>query len=387
MAIDPDIYPVLDELEQRLGARIDIQGTRIDEHARHLQTLGAFDSATHAELVAIKRRLEALESTPAPEPEPPAPAPEPEPTTSGTFYGWNDRGTDYRNIVKAGMGLGVVRQFHAHADPSRLSDANVHGTHPIWISFKPTPVSLETPTWAPGMIQGLKARFAKGRPLFVTVWHEPEGNRPSGWSVQRWVKAWQTAQAALFDECVKAQREGYVFRVAPVICDWTFTWADKGGAADWYSADFVKYDVMGWDVYPVGQKADGSNRIARLSTNADYDVKRYADPNRRDTYQYIPKCAELARLRGKPWGSAECGIIAGKEQGGDSLHRYTFEQRAQRLRDITEHLATLENPPLLWTWWIHDSCNTHLWSPPDTWGTAAINDSIASNPPISDLSP
>jgi hypothetical protein len=59
--VDPEIQAALDALEQRLTARIDIAAARLDEHARHLQTMGNADSAFHAELIALRRRIEKLE--------------------------------------------------------------------------------------------------------------------------------------------------------------------------------------------------------------------------------------------------------------------------------------------------------------------------------------
>ena len=59
--MDPEIQAAIDGLEQRLTARIDIVNSRLDEHARHLQTMGNADSAFHAELIALRRRIETLE--------------------------------------------------------------------------------------------------------------------------------------------------------------------------------------------------------------------------------------------------------------------------------------------------------------------------------------
>ena len=59
--MDPEIQAALDDLEQRITARIDIVNARLDEHARHLQTMGNADSAFHAELIALRRRIEKLE--------------------------------------------------------------------------------------------------------------------------------------------------------------------------------------------------------------------------------------------------------------------------------------------------------------------------------------
>lgn len=330
---------------------------------------------------------------PNPDPEPPegtgggGGGGTPPPVNRGTWFGYgatSPGASSISGMISKGLRAPrCVRAFTGSTTPNSLSDSVLSSGYPLWLSWKPNPDSMmpNPNTWVPAAMTNLKGRIAKSTPTFITVWHEPEGSSDRGSnSLSAWITIWQNAQAALFDACVTARAEGWLFYVAPIICDWTFTDTSKGSASTWYSSSFVKYDVMGFDVYPVGQMASGSNRIARLAMNSDYNVKPYADAARRDSFDYIKRCAALAAQRGKPWGSAECGIIAGKEYGGDSLYRYYLSQRAQRFTDITNHLLSLSNPPLLWTWWHEDSCNVINQTPDDTWGKNAFNASIATSP-------
>lgn len=372
MAIDPDLEPILaalhakdadtDQALDTLAARLDSKDADI---LRVLASLGDQFNAMHSTLKQYDRRLLALEGSTEPDPEP-------EPV-SGTWFG-------VTNANRTGLsGYKVLRMFTGNTSPEGLNVSELKSPEfAKWVSWKPSPTVMENPSWAKGDIDYLKTVVPKSTPCFVTVWHEPEGNRPSGWSVDRWVKAWQTSQAALYDQCVQARKEGWQFWVAPIICDWTHRWSDKGSAEQWYSEDFTKYDVMGFDVYPTGQQANGNVRICRITTEGDYKIAPYQNATRWDTYRYNRLCADLARKRGKPWGSGECGIIAGKLYGGDSLHLYSLEQRAARFVEITDDLKGLPNPPLLWTWWNNDSASVSTRDDPA--GRAAYNRSFAQSP-------
>lgn len=322
---------------------------------------------------------------PDPDPEPPPP-PTGAPANIGTWFGYgNDTGKTPNGIDgQMGRGLrapGVVRHFTGSGTAEGLSSNVLGSGYNLWVSWKPgADTGMKNPgSWVPNSISYLKSRVGKSVACFMTVWHEPEGTSDRGSnSLSQWIVLWQNAQAALWDACAQARLEGYKFYVAPIICDWTFTDTSKGSAQQWYSSNFVKYDLMGFDVYPVGQKASGSNMIARLAMNSDYNVKPYADNNRRDTYNYNRRCAELARLRNRPWGSGETGLIRGKELGGDSLYKYSKAQRAQRFRDIGLDVLSLPNPPRLWCWYSHGGCA--IVDEPDNESIAAWNETLRTNP-------
>jgi hypothetical protein len=59
--METDIEAMFDALEQRLVARIDLINNRLDQHARHLEVLGAADNALHAADKALERQIANLE--------------------------------------------------------------------------------------------------------------------------------------------------------------------------------------------------------------------------------------------------------------------------------------------------------------------------------------
>ena len=311
----------------------------------------------------------------------------PPPTVSVTTYGYgNDTGKNPTGIAgQMGAGLlrpGVIRHFTGSGNASGLSSSVLSEPSALWVSWKPNPdTGMPFPdTWAPSSVANLKTRVGRGKPCYMTVWHEPEGTTDRGsHTLSAWQGIWRDAQAALHELCVAARADGYLFYVAPIICDWTFWDTSKGSAGGgWYTSSFTEYDVMGFDVYPRGQKANGSTMIARLATNGDYNPKPYADAARNDTYKAVRLCSQLALDRGKPWGSGETGIIRGKELGGDSLHLYSKTQRAQLYRNITADLGSLAHPPLLWCWYSHGGCS--IVDEPDEQTIAAWNESLRLNP-------
>lgn len=62
MPIDPDIEPILAALEQRVMDRIELLSARVDQHARHLEVLGAADSAFNSSVKALEKQLAALQA-------------------------------------------------------------------------------------------------------------------------------------------------------------------------------------------------------------------------------------------------------------------------------------------------------------------------------------
>jgi hypothetical protein len=303
---------------------------------------------------------------------------------------WNGvSGQMARGLLKPG----VVRIFTGSGNASGLpqsfiTQAKNQGAA-IWVSWKPSASiggGMENPSsWAPSSVNWLKTNVGKNTPCFMCVWHEPEGDDSrNGRPVSTWQAIWRDAHSALYEQCLAARAEGYQFYVAPIICDWTFWDTSKGSAQTWYPASWTEYDLMGWDMYPRGQKASGSRMIARLATLGDYQPDIYNSEQRtnsgarNDSYRTMRLIAALAKSRGKPWGSGETGIIRGAEVGGDSLHKYSKAQRAQLYYDITNDHRNLDPAPLLWCWYSHGGCN--IVDEPDLQTIEAWNASIRLNP-------
>jgi hypothetical protein len=356
----PDLARSIEDITSRRTSTIAVLLGEVDDA---MAALRREVTEMESELAGVSAQVAAL------------PVPPVAPSNRGTFFGYTD--ANPTGLVKPK----VLRMFTGTTSPTGLSQTNLARTDCAkWVSWKPSAsTSMANPsTWAPQAVAYLKTKVPKTTPCYMTVWHEPEGNRPAGLTVAQWIARWQGAQAALYDLCVQARSEGFMFYVAPVICDWTHKDTSKGAAWDWYSPSFTKYDVMGWDCYPTGQKADGSTRICRLAMDADYKPSTYASTTRWDSYRYHRACAKLAADRGKPWGSGECGVIAGKLYGGDSKYLYTLEQRAARFTQIHDDLLSLPNPPLLWSWWNNDSASVSTMDDPA--GRAAFNKSITNSP-------
>jgi hypothetical protein len=375
--IDPDIEPVLAALEQRLQAQLDAQRVRQDELSRHISATGDMLNAHHAELVAIKRRLDALEQTTPPPPDP----------TGGTWFGytWSGLGTSLNQKP------GIVREFNGTRNPDTAQIARTLGRGvPLWYSWKP---DLLTTSWRTGVEAAIRAAVTPESPaLFITVWHEPEGSGDAGGGdpVTR-SKRWRDAQSFLHQIALKLRDEGRGVWVAPIICDWTFWDRGQGSPEEhWYPKSWQDYDLMGFDVYPRGQKADGKAMIARLTTTGPNQVAPYDHNLRTDTRKAVRLCAQWALECGKPWGSAETGVIDGSVSGADVQYPYTRAQRAQRFReiaaDITKQLPAEGLPaPLLWAWYSDGGCSLFNAGSTDTASVTAWNDSIATNPTIADL--
>lgn len=375
MPIDPDVQPLLDQLQTQIDA---LRNTDA-EVARHLSNTGdqinalaGADKALERQLAALTERVAKLEQT-TPPPPPPAPV-------GGTWFGytWSGLGTPLNQKP------GIVREFNGTRNPDsgQISRTLARGV-PLWYSWKP---DLLTNNWRTGVEAAIRSAVTPESPaLFVTVWHEPEGSGDAGGGApgprsQRW----RDAQSFLHSIALKLRDEGRGVWVAPIICDWTF-WSRAQGSPEehWYPKSWQDYDVQGYDVYPRGQKADGKAMIARLTTTGPNQVAPYDHKMRTDTRDAVRLCAGWAKECGKPWGSAETGVIDGSVSGADVQYPYTRAQRAQRFRDIADDIVALEHPPLLWAWYNDGGCD--ITNRGDNASIAVWNATIATNPPIAQL--
>jgi hypothetical protein len=298
----------------------------------------------------------------------------PEPTT-GTWFGYTRSGVGNGGLAKPG----VVRDFTSSGSVSVSTiTRTLNEGAALWYSWKP---NLLDTSWINGVEAALRqAVKPTSPPLFICVWHEPEGSTDAGGgTVTAKSLRWRNAHTALHTIALRLRGESLPVYVAPIICDWTFWDTSKGTpATHWYPKSWTDYDVMGFDVYPRGQKASGQAMIARLTTTAPNTVAPYNHDIRTDTYDAVRLCSEWAAECGKPWGSGETGIIDGSVSGADVQYPYTRNQRAQRFVDIADDITTLPHPPLLWCWYNDGGCN--VTSAPDVSSVAEWNDSIATNP-------
>jgi len=297
----------------------------------------------------------------------------PTPTPPGTLYGYVFNGVGRWGLTKAG----VVRDFTPGAvmELAKIR-RTLNAGSALWYSWKPNILNNAWLTLVETQLRTVVT--ADSPPLFLTVWHEPEGEGDAGGGIPAVrIPRWQAAQTALHTIALRLRADGIPVFIAPVVCDWTFWWTSKGSAAEWY--DFDGYDVMGFDVYPQGQKANGVSHIARLTTTGPNTVAPYAEARRNDTYRANRLCSEHAARAGKPWGSAETGVIDGSRTGADVLHPYTLGQRADRMTAIAADLATLDHPPALWCWYPDGGCVPASASDPMV---AAWNATIATNPTV-----
>jgi hypothetical protein len=368
MAIDPDVEPILAALEQRMQAQIDALRNTDTEVARHLSNTGDLLNAHHAELVAIKRRLDALEQPTTPTP------------TGGTWFGYTFSGVG----TTLNQAPGIVRDFTGGGsiEVFKITRTLTRGV-PLWYSWKP---DLLSTAWQANVESNLRTAVPVGSvPLFICVWHEPEGSTDAGGgTVAAKAERWRDAHTFLHGVAKKLRAENRPVYVAPICCDWTFWDTSKGSAVnDWYPQTWTDYDVQGYDVYPRGQTKTGSGMIARLTTTGPNQVAPYDHTIRTDTHKAVRLIAAHAKLCGKPWGSGETGVIDGSVTGADVQYPYTRAQRAQRFREIAADIVALDHPPLLWAWYNDGGCN--VTNAPDTASVAAWNDSIATNPPIAQM--
>jgi hypothetical protein len=252
MAIDPDITPVLDGLEQRVAARIDIVNGRVDEHARHLQTLGNADSAFHAELIALRRRIETLEagSPPPPPPPPPGFTPKfPGDVPAGKIrWGSSIQGNGdpvARHETTAGVPLGVRRTFWSMAKTSGLlstARADVTAGRVPWVSVK---LGAPWAAVASGSIDtSLLALFGElGKidgPVWFTAHHEPENDPADGTAAD-----WRNMQARVRAVLDRSGVTNVAF--ASILMSWTFDRRSGRNPADWH-VDGI-WDFAGVDHY------------------------------------------------------------------------------------------------------------------------------------------
>jgi hypothetical protein len=329
--------------------------TEVMAHDRQTVILDA-DLANTANMV---RDLEVI---------PPAPV-------AGTWFGYTRSAVGKAGLAKPG----IVRDFTSGGAISVTTIQRTLGEGTaLWYSWKPNLLTLD---WLTSVETQLRqAVKPDGPPLFICVWHEPEGaSDAGGGTVTAKSLRWRVAHSRLHDIVVRLRSQGYPIHVAPIICDWTF-WDRSKGAADvhWYPKTWTDYDVQGYDVYPRGQTKAGAGMIARLTTTAPNVVAPYNHDIRTDTYDAVRLCSEWAAECGKPWGSGETGIIDGSVAGADVQYPYTRNQRAQRFIDIADDIANLPHPPLLWAWYNDGGCN--VTNAPDTASVTFWNNSIAGNP-------
>jgi len=371
VAIDPDVQPLIDALQ----AQIDALRNTDAEVARHLSNTGDQINALHGADKGYERQIADLTARVA-KLEQGAPAP-----VGGTWFGYTYSGVG-TSLTQA---AGVVRDFSGGGsiEVFKITRTLTRGV-PLWYSWKP---DLLTSTWRTNVESNLRTAVPvdSPAPLFICVWHEPEGTGDAGGGdpVTRSAR-WRDAHTFLHGIAKKLRAERRPVYVAPIVCDWTFWDRSKGSPQEhWFPKTWTDYDVMGFDVYPRGQTKAGSGMIARLTTTGPNVVAPYDHDIRTDTYDAVRLCAAWAKECGKPWGSAETGIIDGSVTGADVQYPYSRAQRAQRFREIAADIVALDHPPLLWAWYNDGGCN--VTTAPDTASVAAWNDSIATNPPLAQL--
>jgi hypothetical protein len=244
MPIDPDIEPVLDALEQRMQAQIDAQRVRLDEQSRHLSATGDMLNAQHAEIIALRRRIEALENpTPVWTPAFPGDV-KPGTIRWGAAIGGNADPVARHEAI-AGRSMGVRRTFWDMTKTASLvttATADIAAGRVPWVSVK-----LGT-TWknvAAGSIDGaldslFKRLAALPGPVWFTAHHEPE-NDPADGTAADW-RAMQTRVRRVLDA---SGAKNVAF--APILMSWTFDTRSGRIPTDWWVDDI--WDFAGVDHY------------------------------------------------------------------------------------------------------------------------------------------
>lgn len=360
-AHEHEINDILD-----LAAQLGANRASVDGLSSAIASLVTAQGAIAKDVEALKARIVELENPS----EPP-----PTPTANKTYFGYTYSGVGKGGLSKAG----VVRDFTGGGTISTSQITRTLSTgSALWYSWKP---DITGTAWRANVETQLRSVLTPtSAPLYICVWHEPEGSSDAGGGTPD-AKAtrWRDAHTFLHGIALKLRSEGLPLYVAPIVCDWTFWDTAKGGAkTHWYPTTWKNYDVQGYDVYPRGQMANGSGMIARLTTTGPNAVAPYDHDIRTDTYDAVRLCSEHAKACGKPWGSGETGVIDGSVAGADVQYPYTRAQRAQRFNEIAADIVKLPHPPLLWAWYNDGGCN--VTTAPDTASVKAWNDSIAKNP-------
>lgn len=337
MAIDPDVEVLLTEIRAKQAA-----------------TDSAVDFLTEVAQV-LAGRVDKLEKGAS---EPPAPAAAP-PVFGVTVTSANDaaeKRAKFTNTVKA------IRHFMG----STLSGGAwmfEQAREYVHISWKPN--QTNPADWGRQADAWVSATVPKGRRVYITPWHEPEGNTPSGMTKEAWKANWRAGVTSVADVCAVLRAEGWDVHCTPVICDWHIaSWAT--GDRDWVRGRTdIQFDVLGVDIYPIGQAATGTNHIARLTQVKDYELRPYrymtlpadilavgaAGVKSPDCWFNVEYWSEYAKSIGKPWVIPEIGVVRGdpgsESNPNNTQYRYSLEQRAGWITEAMNHIVAprSQHPP------------------------------------------
>lgn len=265
-------------------------------------------------------------------------------------------------------------------------------------SWKPSVSTLPNynATWRTQAEAEIRNNLPKTKRVFLTIHHEPEGLGSDGSTAQA---QWIAGQNNLTDMCRNLRAEGWKVYSMPILCSWLDYWSDGHSFAKWAPTDgSLDVDVMGWDDYPMGNKASDKARICRLKMTADYVRAPFSytynattfkgDNGRNDIFATTLKLADHAKRLGQtlgrevPWTNMEVGLVRGDkvgsqprplgsawldangdptDGGSDTRYYYSLEQRAQWYRDYTQLLYSLPTKynlpaPLMIDWYFHGGC-------------------------------
>lgn len=308
----------------------------------------------------------------------------PPPTSAGICHGYTwasgssgQYGIDYMMNTVGLRRPGVVRAYNAGKLGSNISGSIFDRGIPVSLSMKPPKADgLSSPSgaWRTYTESWLRANVPKSVKVYLTSYHEPEGDGADG---SAWQATWIAHQSAVTEMCVELRADGWQIYGMPILCSWLDYWNDGHSFARWAPTDgSLDVDVMGWDDYPMGNTASGTARIGRLKMTADNVRAPYAysyDPvtykgsgGRNDIYATTRKIADHAQRLGValgrtvPWANLEVGLIRGDQSTSDTQYSYTLEQRAQWFRDYGNDLYNLPAlglpMPLFITWYFHGGC-------------------------------
>lgn len=231
------------------------------------------------------------------------------------------------------------------------------------------PAQTNTNAWGTEANSWIRANVPKTVKLYIGAWHEPEGNTPSGQTLAQWKTNWRNGHTAIYNACVQLRAEGWDVWCQPVVCDWHVnanSWT--ANARDWIrgSEGLWNYDVLGIDVYPIGQRGDGVFAIAKLAQVSNYVLRPYQymtlptniltangglTPSP-DCWFTVESWSEYAKAQGKPWAICEIGAQRGDPDSPDAYDDigvpggknvqfwYSLAQRANWITTVCNHIIS-----------------------------------------------